>query len=665
MLSVTSRSCCSCCNSGPAQDQICRTAITSSDLAELIYIAGLDENLCEKFQAIAEITNLRDCAGNPIARTTPIVTCADFQARLCATFALLEDAGPLVLEGASVGTPTLIVGADCDLYSVPETLLTVVDTNCINLTASGEFGHTLTATLVISPDAGNMLSCTANGAYADETPLVANDSATIDFTTSGFEGHTLTGSVKISAVPNNCVIAQADGIYVECTDLCDDIGDLPVGAASVPGVSSFVGSDCQTHVLTETPIVVVDTLSVDLTSSGSFGHTVQADVRLDSDPDNLITITAGGLLVDCADVIACVGAQDPLLVADTITVDLTINPGVPQTLSADVKVSAVLNNDLSIQPDGLYVSVCNKLGGLVDAGDATPGVTELVGADCQKYTLPASIATDTEVLGDDTNCISVSVVEAPAGTFTVSATPIIDPDPGNILTCGVDGLLVLGSSSTQLVASDTNCINMSAVEGPADTWTVSAQPIIAPNHTGYPVGCNGLECTGAGLSTPPDTAITNLETGLPTPAIFNEAMSALESFTSPVIDIDIENPSDCRDAILRVGLRVPETQVQQAAGAGRSKVHFLIEHNVNLPGVLVTAGFITKTEWVVDIDAPGAGTREWMTPGFDLIPVYTLPAGFTGGNIQWRITITQEEGTSTNVRVNAMVIRGDIVAAGN
>lgn len=663
MLSVNSRGCCSCCNSGPQQDQNCRTTITSADLAELAYVAGLDEELCCKFQAIAEITSLIDCEGNPITRDEPLVTCEGFRDFLCETFAAMVDAGVIVLEGASVGTPTLLVGANCNTYTVPETNITVVDTDAINLSVSGEHNHTVTAELIISPDAGNMAVVNPNGLYVPETPIVVVDTSTVDLGSSGTAGHTITASVKISAVPNNCIVAQADGIYSECTDLCDDIGDLPVGAPSVPGVSSFVGTDCQTHVLTETEFTAVDTATIDFTTAGSFGHQLTGSVKISNDPDNIITIDGSGIAVTCDDVAACV-VVDPVLVGDTITVDLTKTLN---TITADVNVSAIAGNDLIIQADGLYVDVCANLGTFPYNGDVVLGVTQLVSDDCNTYTIPTSIASDAVVLGDDTNCISVTVVEAPTDTFTVTAEPIIDPDPSNVLECRVAGLYVPsgGGDATTILASDTNCINMSAVLTDVNEYTVSAVPVIATNHTGYPIGCNGLQCTALGLSAPPDVAGSAIEVGLATPALYDDPLGpAVDTFVSPIIDLDIDNPSTCRDAVLAVGLRVPESQVIQNAGSGRTKVHFLIEHDVNLPGVLVTGGFVTKTEWVIDIEAPGAGTREWMTPGFDLIPRYLLPAGFAGGNIQWRATITQEVGSSDNVRLNAMVIRGEIITVG-
>jgi hypothetical protein len=56
-------------------------------------------------------------------------------------------------------------------------------------------------------------------------------------------------------------------------------------------------ADAQNPVITEQPIAVTDSLSIDLTSSGSFGHTIRADARISATADNVLSIQADGLYV--------------------------------------------------------------------------------------------------------------------------------------------------------------------------------------------------------------------------------------------------------------------------------------------------------------------------------------------------------------------------------
>lgn len=55
--------------------------------------------------------------------------------------------------------------------------------------------------------------------------------------------------------------------------------------------------DPQIPVITEQPIAVTDSLSIDLTSSGSFGHTLRADAKISAIADNIVSIQADGLYV--------------------------------------------------------------------------------------------------------------------------------------------------------------------------------------------------------------------------------------------------------------------------------------------------------------------------------------------------------------------------------
>ena len=94
-----------------------------------------------------------------------------------------------------------------------ETPLTANDSSSIDFTTSGTAGHTLTGTVIVSPNAGNLLSNPGNGLYSDETANSVTTTSTINFTASGTKNRTISGSVKISANANNIISAQADGIY--------------------------------------------------------------------------------------------------------------------------------------------------------------------------------------------------------------------------------------------------------------------------------------------------------------------------------------------------------------------------------------------------------------------------------------------------------------------
>lgn len=66
----------------------------------------------------------------------------------------------------------------------------------------------------------------------------------------------------------------------------------------------------------QTPIMVIDTASVNLTATGIYNHTLQADVNISEDADNAIEIRADGLyapdasVITCETVMTCISEED-------------------------------------------------------------------------------------------------------------------------------------------------------------------------------------------------------------------------------------------------------------------------------------------------------------------------------------------------------------------
>lgn len=172
------------------------------------------------------------------------------------------------IQALLVGHDTSIVG----LQAVSGVALTANDSSTIDFTTSGTANHTLTGAVKLSATAGNSLTANADGLYVEVPSLSVVDTATIDLTSSGTLGHTLQAAVKISSQAGNQVSAQADGIFVP--------------AATV----------------NETAVTVTDTNSVNLTASGTNGHTIQADVKIDPASDNIISVTTDGLYANAGSV---------------------------------------------------------------------------------------------------------------------------------------------------------------------------------------------------------------------------------------------------------------------------------------------------------------------------------------------------------------------------
>lgn len=604
-----------CCSCMLPQPSVCRTQITSADLAELLYVQGLDVNLCEKFAPIANILQFRDCLGNIISANSQIVTCAQYANQLCDTLATLASGGAVTLG------VTQVVGADCNTYVIPE------------------------------------------------TPFTAVDTTTIDFTTSGAFGHTLTGIVKVSVDAGNIIEVHPDGLYVPTpVTACAQIASFPAGLPVILGSTPVVGSDCQTHVIPETPLIVVDSTTLDLSNSGAFGHTLTGDVKVSNQAGNQITIQPDGLYTPAT-------PPTVLGVADTACINMSIS-GLPgsQVITADPIISPTAGNILQCTLNGLYVNVCATLAGLPNIGPAIPGSTFLVGKDCNAYTLPVPapetpltvidtscinlttsgtaqhtlqadivisgapnnaiqctplglfVPTDLDVniLAVDTSCINMIVNEAPANTFSISAEPVISPAIGNVLQCTAQGLYV-PTPSSPLTFVDTNCINFDVVG-----TNVSATPVLSSTYPGYGTPCNSLQCTATGLAAPPDSAGS---VGTIVGQILTDTNAAEGSANSQAdVTLNIVNPSSCRSATLHIVHRVAQVDVGNAVGGtgGNYIIQTQAVHMFNLPGVQVTGFFVLTTQELNDTSNPATSLPGDDSYASDISFDFIVPPGFVG-----------------------------------
>jgi hypothetical protein len=320
--------------------------------------------------------------------------------------------------------------------------------------------------------------------------------------------------------------------------VCGVLSALPAAGAAEFGSTQLVGADCQLYTVTEVQVVitVTDTPCIDLTVTGGNNvYNLQADLVISPAADNAAVCQQDGLYVPtaCAQFAGyadggqattqteLVGKdcltyqlipQEPLLVQDTNTVDLTINPAVPQTLSADVKISAFPGNEIVALVDGIYAPDVDVVGLDTPCFDITvtespadtftisgsPVISPNAGnaLSCQGNGLYVPQSQDVNVLVQDGDCLDLSVVEAPAGTFTISGDVEISSTAGNQIQCTIDGLYVptgAGAADVSMVAIDTACLNLDVTEAPANNFTITGSVPISPNPG------NALSCVGNGL----------------------------------------------------------------------------------------------------------------------------------------------------------------------
>lgn len=161
------------------------------------------------------------------------------------------------------------------------------------------------------------------------TPIVAEDTSTINTTTTFVGGsYVVKGDVKLSADVDNIISANSDGIFAENpykvkideNDTPDYLENQLVGGTDGIVAVSIVNNNVgilqvspqinlanlvlglcsnlsfENCILSKIPLITpVDTNSINLTVSGAYDHTIQADAIISPDVDNALEIRANGL----------------------------------------------------------------------------------------------------------------------------------------------------------------------------------------------------------------------------------------------------------------------------------------------------------------------------------------------------------------------------------
>lgn len=170
--------------------------------------------------------------------------------------------------------------------------------------------------------------------------------------------------------------AQIEGAFCEgciTTWVRDEVGDEVSVIVEGTDVTITTQHGCVTSFSISgeagSPIIPIDTDSVDLTVTGVDQHTIQADVNISADAGNLITIEADGLLAE----------QTDLSVVDTSTIDFSVSGTANHTLTGSVKISPDAGNATSAHANGIYTPV-SPTSVSTGSGCVTVGASSMVRA---------------------------------------------------------------------------------------------------------------------------------------------------------------------------------------------------------------------------------------------------------------------------------------------
>lgn len=377
--------------------------------------------------------------------------------------------------------------------------------------------------------AGAHVTVTGNGSSgnpyvvsAEAAAVTVADTGSIDASISGTgtvaDPYIISGVVIPSADANNCtVISPTDGgVFTPCPTptvvLADPAtpsitvtegptGTFTISDADAAGTAVVVqpGPDTATFhpTVVESPVGTF-TVDGDVIVSPDAGNTLVAHanglfVPASTDVDDPVSTDAGNIIthgsdgqafLDCAAVVACIPADvDPLTlvtVADTPSLDLSISgtgaAGDPYIISGVATGGAAT----VVTGDGTTATV---------TGSGTVGDPYVV------HSIPETDV-DPTVAVTDTGTVDMTVSAGP--NYVLSSAVKFSADAGNQATTGSDGGVFVPPDvdpPVSVVALDTDCINTTVTEGPAGTFTVSADPIIAPGRRCRPqlLACDPAE----------------------------------------------------------------------------------------------------------------------------------------------------------------------------
>lgn len=207
----------------------------------------------------------------------------------------------------------------------------------------------------------------------------------------------------------NCVKFESPASLV-----CRMLGGMLANGEAVPATTQLVGADCRTYTIpvsSQTALTVNDSATIDLSVSGSFGHTLTAEVKISTQLGNQIVVNSDGIFVDTTVTDICpILAGLPALVTGTVPTNAKIPFFDPNSFACYT---------------GTLVPLCTQLQGIDTALDSlVPNLADVlyVRADgtCGRAPLP----------------IGFSASECSIGAVITSTLP-----PANLVGLTVSGCL--------------------------------------------------------------------------------------------------------------------------------------------------------------------------------------------------------------------------------
>lgn len=355
-------------------------------------------------------------------------------------------------------------------------------------------------------------------------------------------GVATTSTLLVGADCHTYTIPAGGGV-VSPTLVCDQIGTFPAGA-TVTAATELVGADCNTYTVDQ----IVGAIDVATIVTEIINNDLSDDIVCDAFTD----LPAGATILPTTEL---VGSDCQTYTVAQIT----------STIDVATIVTEIINNDLS---DDI---VCDAFTDL-PAGATVTATTELVGADCQTYTVaqlsgaidicaalanvdPATVdATPTTAfLADDCTTYTVAQITA-AIDVTTLVTEIINNDLSDDIVCDAFNALAAGATidgTTALVGADCQTYTLDQIAGAIDICPALAA--FPTNGVATPTTLLvGADCNTYTLPDPADilcaVPVGEYDQSLPIKFIQNQNGDCV------MIDIPAPDTTDCANKPMETAL---------------------------------------------------------------------------------------------------------------
>jgi hypothetical protein len=297
-------------------------------------------------------------------------------------------------------------------------------------------------------------------------------------------GGVATTSTLLVGADCHTYTVPAGGGVVPATLVCDQIGTFPAGATIAP-TTELVGADCNTYTVAQI------TSGIDVCAS-------------------LAALPAGATIVGTTEL---VGAD-----CNTYTVDQIVG-----AIDVATIVTEIINNDLS---DDI---VCDAFIDLPASATILP-TTELVGSDCQTYTVAQITSTIdvativTEIINNDLSddIVCDAFTSLPAGATIDGTTPLVGADcqtytvaqlSGAIDICAAlanaDPATVDATPTTAFLADDCTTYTVAQITAAIDVATLVTE--IINNDLSDDIVCDAFNALAAGTTIDGTTAFVGAD----------------------------------------------------------------------------------------------------------------------------------------------------------